>query len=87
MLIEKGADVNAKSTKDVTPLMVAAANDNPPLIGVLAQAGADLGAKSSNGRTALEIAQLNGNAAALQQLKLLAPPKRAAPTKQPGVGQ
>jgi quinoprotein dehydrogenase-associated probable ABC transporter substrate-binding protein len=71
LLVQNGADVNAKSIKGMTPLMVAAAHDNPPLIGVLAQAGADLGAKLPDGKTALQIAALNNNKAAVQQLELL----------------
>ena len=93
-LIDKGADVNAKSSKGVTPLMVAAAHDNPPVIGVLVQAGADVTAKARNGKTALEIAAFNQNAAAVQQLELLDPAKpphaseqKAAPSGPPGVGQ
>jgi ankyrin repeat protein len=94
MLIDRGADVNAKSSKGVTPLMVAAAHDNPPVIGVLVQAGADVTAKARDGKTALEIAAFNQNAAAVQQLELLEPAKspQAAETKttpngQPGIGQ
>ena len=84
MLIERGADVNAKSSKGVTPLMVAATHDNPPLIGVLVQAGAELGAKTPDGQTALEIASANHNAAAVQQLKLLDPSTKPAATGQVG---
>jgi quinoprotein dehydrogenase-associated probable ABC transporter substrate-binding protein len=78
LLLDKGGKVNAASAKGVTPLMVAAAHDNPPLIGVLVQAGADVGAKTPDGQTALEIATLNGNRAAMQQLELLDPFKKAA---------
>ena len=84
MLIDRGADVNAKSTKGVTPLMVAAAHDNPPLIGVLVQAGAELGAKTPDGQTALEIASANHNAAAVQQLELLDPSTKPAASGQVG---
>ena len=95
LLIDKGADVNTRSVKGVTPLMVAAAHDNPPLIGVLVQAGADVEAKSANGKTALEIATFNRNAAAQQQLELLGTSKKGAARRagavtggdQPGVGQ
>lgn len=86
ILLDKGAVVNAKSAKGVTPLMVAAAHDNPPLIGVLVQAGADMKAEAPDGETALEIAMQNGNAAALQQLELLAPSAKTAPAEA-GVGQ
>ena len=72
LLIAGGADVNAKSTKGVTPLMIAAAHDNPPLIGLLIQAGADVNAKTPDGKTALDIAKSNQNTAAIQQIELLA---------------
>jgi ankyrin repeat protein len=71
LLIAGGADVNAKSAKGVTPLMVAAAHDNPPLIGLLIQAGADRDAKTPDGKTALDIAKSNLNQAAVQQIELL----------------
>jgi quinoprotein dehydrogenase-associated probable ABC transporter substrate-binding protein len=71
LLIEGGAEVNAKSAKGVTPLMIAAAHDNPPLIGLLLQAGADTGARTPEGKTALDIAKDNLNQAATQQIELL----------------
>jgi ankyrin repeat protein len=71
LLIAGGADVNAKSAKGVTPLMIAAAHDNPPLIGLLLQAGADAAAETPDGKTALDIAKGNLNAAATQQIELL----------------
>lgn len=83
-LIKSGADVNAKSAKGVTPLMIAAAHDNPPLIGLLLQAGADASAKTPEGQTALDIAKANQNKAAAQQLELLA--KHAAATRGNGAG-
>jgi quinoprotein dehydrogenase-associated probable ABC transporter substrate-binding protein len=88
-LIAKGADVNAVSARGVTPLMVAAAHDNPPLMGVLVQAGANLDAKTPDGKTALDVALANQNAAAIQQIEILrrAQMRRGAPAAQPGVGQ
>jgi ankyrin repeat protein len=92
LLIAKGADVNAVSNKGVTPLMVAAAHDNPPLMGVLVQSGADLDTKTPAGKTALDIAKDNQNAGAVQQIELLrrAKEKRAArdvPAQSPDIGQ
>jgi quinoprotein dehydrogenase-associated probable ABC transporter substrate-binding protein len=72
ILIAKGADVNATSSKGVTALMVAAAQNNPPVIGLLIQSGADIDAKTPAGKTALDIARQNQNAAAAQQIELLA---------------
>jgi len=76
-LIKGGADVNARNSKGVTPLMIAAANNNPPLIGLLLQAGADPDLATPDGRTALDIAKANQATAAVLQLELLA--KRRAP--------
>lgn len=71
-LIEAGADINATSAHGVTPLMVAAAHNNPPLIGLLIQSGADVDAKTPQGQTALDIAKDNLNKAATQQIEILA---------------
>lgn len=70
-LIAKGADVNAASSEGVTALMIAAARDNSPLIGLLTQSGADLNAKSRIGQTASSIAEMNDNIAAMRMLKIL----------------
>ncbi|MEM7191254.1 MAG: quinoprotein dehydrogenase-associated putative ABC transporter substrate-binding protein [Pseudomonadota bacterium] len=69
-LIKGGANVNARNAKGVTPLMIAAANNNPPLIGLLIQAGADRDAKTPAGQTALDIAKANQAKAAVLQLEL-----------------
>jgi ankyrin repeat protein len=71
LLIAGGAEVNAATAKGVTPLMIAAAHNNPPLIGLLIQAGADGDAKTPDGKTALDIAKSNQNEAAAQQIELL----------------
>lgn len=76
-LIESGANVNARSSKGVTPLMIAAAHNNPPLIGLLLQAGADPDVKTPGGQTALDIAKANQSKAAVLQLEL--PAKIRAP--------
>jgi quinoprotein dehydrogenase-associated probable ABC transporter substrate-binding protein len=78
-LITRGAEVNATTSSGVTALMIAAAHDNPPVIGVLVRAGAKTDAKSAQGQTALDIALQNGNESAVRILQLLAgeeaPPK------------
>ncbi|MDJ0513142.1 MAG: quinoprotein dehydrogenase-associated putative ABC transporter substrate-binding protein [Methyloceanibacter sp.] len=78
-LIKGGADVNARNSKGVTPLMIAAANDNPPIIGLLIQAGADPDLATPGGKTALDIAKANQARGAELQLELLA--KRRAPRR------
>jgi quinoprotein dehydrogenase-associated probable ABC transporter substrate-binding protein len=71
-LIARGAKVNAMTTAGVMPLMIAAARDNAPMIGVLVEAGADLAAKSSDGQTALEIAERNDNDSSIRLIRMLA---------------
>lgn len=55
-LIKRGADVNAASTDGVTALMIAAGQNNAPMIGLLLRSGADPKMRSSSGKTALDIA-------------------------------
>lgn len=71
-LIGRGADVNACSKDGVTALMIAAGQNNVPMLSVLVQAGADLTAKSAQGKTALDIAEAARNAEAIGSLKLFA---------------
>ncbi len=71
-LIARGAQLNAASSRGVTPLMIAAARDNGPMIALLLQAGSDPARRSREGQTALEIAQQNGNTEALETLTLAA---------------
>ena len=58
-LIERGANVNAQSARGVTALMVAAAHNSPPMIGLLMDAGADPEIKNKQGQTAGDVAKLN----------------------------
>jgi ankyrin repeat protein len=52
-------------------LMVAASQNNAPMIGLLLQAGANPGAKNDRGETAVDIAKLNGNQEAAQAISVL----------------
>ncbi len=70
-IIKKGADVNAASTEGITALMIAAGQNNAPMIGLLLRSGADAKKKSSAGKTALDIASDAGNEAAAGALKFL----------------
>jgi ankyrin repeat protein len=58
LLVEKGADVNAKSASAIgnTALCWAAQSNDPALIDLMLQHGADLNARSRNGMTALYVA-------------------------------
>lgn len=70
-LIKRGADVNAQSKSGVTALMIAAARNVAPMIGLLIQAGAKANLKSVQGQTAADIADQNGAEAAAKALKLI----------------
>lgn len=70
-LIDKGADVNAVSAKGLTPLMLAAAHNQSPIVGLLLQSGARLNDRSVDGKTALDLAQANGNEAVINLIRLL----------------
>jgi quinoprotein dehydrogenase-associated probable ABC transporter substrate-binding protein len=87
-LIDRGADVNAKSKGGFTALMVAATHNNAPMIGLLLQAGADAAAKNAQGQTALDVAELNGNHEAAQAISVLSTAISAsAKPDQPQKGQ
>ncbi|MFA5950898.1 MAG: quinoprotein dehydrogenase-associated putative ABC transporter substrate-binding protein [Hyphomicrobium sp.] len=70
-LLDRGAMVNAVSATGVTPLLLAAAHNNAPIVGLLAEAGADQSAKTPDGFTAADLARQNGNAAVVSLLGLL----------------
>lgn len=70
-MIAKGAKVNDVSASGVTALLLAAAHNNAPIVGLLAQSGADPGFKSREGQTAADVARQNGNTAVVSLLNLL----------------
>jgi len=72
MLVERGADVDAQSTEGVTALMIAAANDNGPMLGFLLARRADPSIRNRRGETALDIARKYRRRAAEQALRLFA---------------
>ncbi len=71
-LVKRGADVNAVTSDGITPLMIAAARDNAPMIGFLLQAGAKPDSTNGEGETARDIAAKNDNGSATRMLDLLA---------------
>jgi len=70
-MIAKGAKVNDVSGTGVTALLLAAAHNNAPIVGLLAEQGADASFKSPSGETAADLARKNGNAAVVSLLNLL----------------
>jgi ankyrin repeat protein len=76
-LLARGANVNAQSKNGVTPLMIAATHNNPPMIGILIDAGADVTLKNKLGQTAADVAELNGNLESQQAIMVLSKAKAA----------
>lgn len=70
-LITRGANVNAQTEHGVTPLMIAAARNVTPMIGLLLQSKADPAMKSKEGKTALQIAEQNGSEQAAKALRVI----------------
>jgi len=69
-LIERGADVNTANAHGVTPLMIAAARGNIPMLGLLLEAGANPELKSEAGKTAIDVARENLNEDAVKSITL-----------------
>jgi hypothetical protein len=69
-LVEAGADVNARTQAQGTPLHWAVQGDraNPAVISYLVEHGADVNAKNSLGYTPLHFASLTGNIPAVERL-------------------
>jgi quinoprotein dehydrogenase-associated probable ABC transporter substrate-binding protein len=82
-LLAKGADVNAQAANGATALMIAAAHNSPPMIGLLMDAGADPNIKNKQGQTAADVAKLNDNMEAAQAILVLGS-SRAASNKESG---
>lgn len=57
LLLQKGADVNAKQMQEVTPMHSTAHNGQTALVQLLADNGADLNATMENGQTPLVMAE------------------------------
>jgi len=70
-LIKRGANVDAVAKSGVSALILAAAHNNAPIVGLLAEAGANRNFRNADGKTASAIAEQNGNNAVVSLLKLL----------------
>ncbi len=68
LLLDRGADVNAKAKDGDTALMSAAGKGHPEIVERLFNSGADINAKRTDGFTPLMVASSNGR---LEILKLL----------------
>jgi hypothetical protein len=68
LLLQSGADVNAKDRWDRTPLHFAAIQGHVDILHLLVENGADLEAQSKNGSTALHSAAIHGNLPFIQEL-------------------
>ena len=62
VLLDKGADVNAKASDSArTPLMLAAAKGEAEMVKILLEKGADANISDTSGKTALELAEETGH--------------------------
>jgi ankyrin repeat protein len=62
LLVERGADVNARQQAGYTPLMAAAGAGRQDLVDLLVEHGADPSLRSDEGTTAADIAREHGHA-------------------------
>jgi len=69
MLLERGADVNARGASGVTPLHLAASRGDGVLCDLLIHNGADAAAKMDDGTTAEALAAKRGHSAVAEQLR------------------
>lgn len=69
VLIEQGADVNAKNNAGATAVFIAARNGNIQAVARLIAAGADLTITNNNGHTAYDVAVMYKQATIAAMLK------------------
>jgi len=73
LLLDKGAEVNARQERGFTPLFSAAGAGNIPLMGLLVKHGADVNARTDDGKTAYDIALERKQEKAAEWLKTRMP--------------
>jgi ankyrin repeat protein len=69
LLLDRGADPNAREAGGLTPLHTAAALGNREMIARLLHAGAEAGAKSNDGKTPADLARQYGHAEVAESLQ------------------
>ncbi len=71
MLLERGANPNQEATRNITPLMMAAASARPSaqIVRLLIARGASMEARDADGRTALDWALMQGETEAARVLR------------------
>jgi ankyrin repeat protein len=69
LLLERGADVNAKNTKALTPLHAAAMAGDKEMVALLIANGADINARSEDGWTPLHLASQKQHPEVVELLK------------------
>ena len=85
VLLEHGANPNAKSTRDLTPLMVAAnaPHPDPAMMRLLINKGADVNAHDNLGRTVLDWAMMQGEPEVVRSLRGAGAKSGAVPSPSP----
>ncbi|KAF5247348.1 hypothetical protein FANTH_6439 [Fusarium anthophilum] len=68
LLVDRGADINARCRQGQVPLHVSVENGNNGITDILISKGADVSVVDDDGRTALNIASMNGNTKVIWQL-------------------
>ena len=75
VLLNAGANVNAKNNIGYTALEVAIRKGHTEIVNALLKAGADVNAKDSFGMTMLELAKMYGHTEVVKTLKPFSPTK------------
>jgi ankyrin repeat protein len=85
LLVDRGADTNLATSRQMTPLMLAAVSDhpNPGIVTLLLERGARPDARDEAGRSALDWALLQGDTGIARMLRHAGAPTGTAPTTAP----